>query len=292
MKLSFDCMQCLLGQAFKLAGKHIDNDNERFLFIKKVLHEMSGIDQDTIAPQVAGNMHRIFRELSGSSDPYREEKDLYNKKMLSLEKNFDNFVVSAEDRLAAAVKLAAAGNVIDFGAVPDLDSSEVFRVIQETVEKDFCAALFDRMTGDLAKGKTLLYLGDNAGEIVLDKFLIREIKRRYPRLKIYFATRGNPVINDVTVRDAKNIGVDKYAVVIDNGADFPGTILSECTEDFRDIFNSADVIISKGQGNFESLVDNPRKIYFIFLCKCAYFEKKLGIRKHEIVFYCNRYHDH
>jgi len=127
------------------------------------------------------------------------------------------------------------------------------------------------MTGDLAKGQTLLYLGDNAGEIVLDRFLIREIKRRYPQLKIYFATRGKPVINDVTVRDAKNIGLDKYAVIINNGTDFPGTILSECSEDFIKVFSTADVIISKGQGNFESLADNPRKIYFIFLCKCGYF---------------------
>jgi len=289
VKLSFDCMQCLLGQAFNLAGKHIDKDDERFLFIKRVMREMSGIDQNTIAPLVAGNIHRIFRESINNSDPYREEKDLYNKKMLVLENSFNNFVEIAENRLAAAVKLAAAGNVIDFGAVPDLDSSEVFRVIQETMEKNFSDDIFERMTGDLAKGQTLLYLGDNAGEIVLDKFLIREIKRLYPQLKVYFATRGKPVINDVTVRDAKNIGLDKYAVVIDNGTDFPGTILSECSEDFIKVFSAADVIISKGQGNFESLADNPRKIYFIFLCKCGYFEKKLGIEKHEIVFYCRNY---
>jgi len=290
VKLSLDCMQCLLGQAFKLAGKHIGKDDERFLFIKRVMREMSGVDQDTIAPLVAGKIHRIFRESVNNSDPYREEKDLYNRKILVLEKNFDDkFIKTAENRLAAAVKLAAAGNVIDFGAVPDLDSSEVFRVIQETMEKKFSDDIFERMTGDLAKGQTLLYLGDNAGEIVLDRFLIREIKRLYPQLKVYFATRGKPVINDVTVRDAKNIGLDKYAVIIDNGTDFPGTILSECSEDFIKVFNNADIIISKGQGNFESLVDNPRKIYFIFLCKCGYFEKKLGMGKHEIVFYCSSY---
>lgn len=289
MKLSLYCVQCLLSQACKLAEKHIAEDDKRFLFIKRVMREMSGIDQDSIAPLVAGNMHRIFRESVGNNDPYREEKDLYNKKMLTLEKNFDDkFIKTAENRLAAAVKLAAAGNVIDFGAVPDLHSAEVFRVIQNAVEKDFSVALFKRMTGDLAKGRTLLYLGDNAGEIVLDKFLIREIKRSYPQLKIYFATRGKPVINDVTAHDAVNVGIDEYAVVIDNGTDYPGTILDQCSEDFLKVFNNADVIISKGQGNFESLVDNPGKIYFIFLCKCAYFEKKLGIRKHEIVFYCNR----
>jgi len=138
VKLSLDCMQCLLGQAFKLAGKHIGKDDERFLFIKRVMREMSGVDQDTIAPLVAGKIHRIFRESVNNSDPYREEKDLYNRKMLVLEKNFDDkFIKTAENRLAAAVKLAAAGNVIDFGAVPDLDSSEVFRVIQEIMEKNF-----------------------------------------------------------------------------------------------------------------------------------------------------------
>ncbi len=187
----------------------------------------------------------------------------------------------------SAVKLAAAGNVIDFGARPELESSEVLRLIKETLNKNFSSHVFHRLTSDLEQGQTLLYLGDNAGEIVLDKYLISEIKRKYPQLKVYFATRGMPVINDVTEHDAQSTGMDKYACVINNGTDIPGTILSECSDDFIKVFDTADVIISKGQGNFESLINNPRKIYFIFLCKCCFFEKKLGIGKHDIVFYCN-----
>lgn len=255
----------------------------------RVLHEISGsIDESTIAPLVAGKIHRIFRDFTKNCDPYREDKDFYNQKMISMEREFEYFISHSEDTLSAAVKLAAAGNVIDFGAIPDLETSRVIKVIQETMNKKLPASFLEQLLKDFEQAKTLLYLGDNAGEIVLDKLLIKEIKKHYPVLEIYFATRGKPVINDITEQDARSAGIDKYADVINNGTDLPGTVLSDCSSEFLRVFEQADVIISKGQGNFESLVEAAKKIYFIFLCKCGYFEKKLGIAKHEIVLYCNK----
>lgn len=284
-----ECLQCLLNQAVSLAVKHIKEDQDRLSFFIRVLREIPGsIDESTIAPLVAGKIHRIFRDFTTNCDPYREDKDYYNQKMLSLEGDFDSFIANAENKLAAAVKLAAAGNVIDFGAIPDLESPMVFRFIKETMEKEFPGYALERLLNELEQAKTLLYLGDNAGEIVLDKLLIKEIKKHYPELNIYFATRGKPVINDVTENDADSVGIDKYANIINNGTDFPGTVLSACSSGFLEIFHKADVVISKGQGNFESLADDAKKIYFIFLCKCGYFEKKLGIAKHEIVLCCNK----
>lgn len=289
IKLSLDCLQCLLKQAFGLAGKHINDDRDRLSFVIGVMREISGsTDESTIAPLVAGKIHRVFREFVNNSDPYREDKDFYNQRMLSLEGDFESLIANAENKLSTAVKLAAAGNVIDFGAIPDLESSKVFKVIRETVKKKFPGSVLEQLLNDFKQAKTLLYLGDNAGEIVMDKLLIKEINKRYPELKIYFATRGRPVINDVTERDAIGVGINEYAHVINNGTDIPGTVLSACSAKFLEVFDQADVIVSKGQGNFESLFEAAKKIYFIFLCKCAYFEKKLGIGKHEIVLYCNK----
>lgn len=289
MKISLECMQCLLNQALSLAVKHIKEDHDRFSFFMRVLHEIHDtVDENTIAPLVAGKIYRILRDFTNNNDPFCEDKDFYNQKAIALESDFESFISHSEDRLSAAVKLAAAGNVIDFGAIPDLEPSMVIRVIQETMNKEFPSSLLEMLLKDIEQAKTLLYLGDNAGEIVLDKLLIKEIKKSYPELKIYFATRGKPVINDVTEHDAEIVGIGKYAHIINNGTDLPGTVLSECAPEFLSVFDQADVVISKGQGNFESLVGASKKVYFIFLCKCSYFEKKLAIGKHEIVLYCNK----
>ncbi len=288
IKISLECLQCQLNQAANMATKHIEDNQDRALFFLQVLRETGNIDENTIAPVLAGKIHRVFRDFTNNNDPYGKDKDFYNQKALSMAGEFENFIASAADRFLAAVKLAAAGNVIDFGAIPDLDSATVIEVIQEIMKKEFTSSFLVDLQQDLAAAKTLLYLGDNAGEVVLDKFLVREIKGLYPGLEIYFATRGKPVINDITEQDAKIAGIDQYARVINNGTDYPGTVLSECDQGFLSIFNQADVVISKGQGNFESLVEADRKIYFIFLCKCSYFEKKLGMGKNEIVLYCNK----
>ncbi len=288
IRISLECLQCQLNQAANMAIKHIADNQDRALFFLQVLRETGNIDENTIAPVLAGKIHRVFRGFTNNSDPYGKDKDFYNQKVLSMEGEFEGFIESAADRFLAAVKLAAAGNVIDFGAIPDLDSATVIGVIQEIMKKEFTSSFLVDLQRDLAAAHRLLYLGDNAGEVVFDKFLIKEIKKLYPELKIFFATRGKPVINDITEHDAKIAGIDQYARVINNGTDYPGTVLSECDRRFLQIFNQADVVISKGQGNFESLVEADRKIYFIFLCKCSYFEKKLGMGKNEIVLYCNK----
>lgn len=288
MKLYLDCMPCLLSQACNLAQKYLEDEDKQHLIVKRVLEEMSKSGPDSCAPLVAQKIHRIVREITGNSDPYRDIKSFFNHKMLGLENKFRNVIYNAEQPMVAALKLAAAGNIIDFGARSNLDYDEVFKIFNETMEKEFSTEVFNQLKDDISQAGTLLYLGDNAGEIVCDKLFIEVIKHAYPELKIYFATRGGPVINDITEQDAVDVGIGEYATVINNGTDIPGTVLAACSDEFLRIFDQAQVIISKGQGNFESLVDEPRKkIYFIFLCKCHLFEKKLTLKKHDLVFqYC------
>ena len=152
------------------------------------------------------------------------------------------------------------------------------------MEKDYSQEVFISLASALKDANKLLYLGDNAGEIVFDKIFIRTIKKSYPHLQINFATRGEPIMNDVTEDDAYMVGIDAYADIINNGTDIPGTILEHCSDSFVNVFNEADVIISKGQGNFESLYGNGyNNLYYIFLCKCDLFMDRFGARQNDLV---------
>ncbi|MEN6351278.1 MAG: ARMT1-like domain-containing protein, partial [Syntrophomonas sp.] len=201
MKLSIECLPCLLGQAVRLAKEHIDSEGARQSLLKRVLREMADLEDDASAPYAAQKIQRLFKELLQNPDPYREEKHYYNTEMLKLENDFEELIRSANDGLSTALKLAAAGNVIDFGPGYDLSREKVLQVIRETLEKEFPVEPFEELKSRLKNGKKLLYLGDNAGEIVLDKVFIRTIKEYHPQLEVKFATRGMPVINDVTEED-------------------------------------------------------------------------------------------
>lgn len=171
------------------------------------------------------------------------------------------------------MKLAIAGNIIDFGVSSDLD----VELVRQTIDN----ALSEPVFGDInvfaeavAKAETILYLGDNAGEILFDRILIETL----PTGKVVFVTRGGPVINDVTFADAETVGLTSLVQVMDNGADVPGTALSECSDAFVQAFEKADMIIAKGQGNYETLseTDQAEKIFFLFKVKCPVVARDIG----------------
>ncbi|MEN6389004.1 MAG: ARMT1-like domain-containing protein [Syntrophomonas sp.] len=284
MKLSIECLPCLLGQAVRLAKEHIYSEEARQSLLKRVLRELADLEDDASAPYAAQKIQRLFKELLQNPDPYREEKHYYNIEMLKLENDFEELLRSANDHLSTALKLAAAGNVIDFGPGYDLSREKVLQVIRETLEKEFPVEPFEELKSRLKNAKKLLYLGDNSGEIVLDKVFIRTIKEHHPQLEVKFATRGMPVINDVTEEDAYLVGMQDYADIINNGIDIPGTVLEHCSAGFQDIFNDADVVIAKGQGNLESLLGcGKENLFYIFLCKCDLFAQRCGAKKKDII---------
>jgi len=283
MKLSIDCLPCLLSQAATLAKWHLSEEDDQFALMNRVLKELLVVDRKS-APCAAQRIHRVLKEILGNPDPYREQKIYYNLEMLKLEEEFSKILAQAQDPLEQGLKLAAAGNIIDFGPQQELSSEKVLAIVQETLRKNLNPEVFEALKEKLAQSRLLLYLGDNAGEIVLDKLFIKEIKRTYKDLEIYFAVRGQPVLNDITREDAYLVDMDRYARIIDNGDDAPGTVLERCSPEFLDIFQKADLIIAKGQGNFESLYEECEKdVFFIFLCKCNVFEEKLGVRRHDMV---------
>jgi len=185
-------------------------------------------------------------------------------------------VDEADNPFQIALRLAIAGNVIDYGPNQRFD-------INNTLEqaKSIVLAIDDShsLQASISQAKTLLYLGDNAGEIVMDRIFLETIS--HPN--VYFAVRGAPIINDALLEDAELVGIDKISNLITNGDDAPGTILESTSAEFRDIFDRADLVISKGQGNYEGLNGTDEKIYYILMTKCDHVANHLGVKKGDFV---------
>jgi uncharacterized protein with ATP-grasp and redox domains len=284
MRYSMECLPCLLNQGIRVARLYLENEEEQRILLKSIIAEIAVMDHNASAPYIAHKVHRALKEALQNPDPYQKEKLYYNQEMLKLEDDFSQLAETAIDPLDVALKLAAAGNIIDFGPGYDLSRNNVLKAVKDSMEKDYSQEVFVSLVSALKDANKLLYLGDNAGEIVFDKIFIRTIKEYYPHLQIDFATRGEPIMNDVTEEDAYMVGIDTYANIINNGTDIPGTILEHCSDSFVNVFNEADVIISKGQGNFESLYGNGyNNLYYIFLCKCDLFMDRFGARRNDLV---------
>jgi uncharacterized protein with ATP-grasp and redox domains len=222
-------------------------------------------------------MHRLIREFLQNPDPYHQIKEDYNHMMLELYPEYREMINGSPDSFNAAMRLAIAGNVIDFGSRNQLDVMDTIeRVMEAKLAIDDSLLLKD----DLEKADTLLYIGDNCGEIVLDKLFLTYVDVSQK----YFAVRGRPVINDATFEDAKLTGLEEVARVITTGDDSPGAIWGSASKEFRDTFSKADVVISKGQGNLEGLMDVPHKsTYFLLVTKCDLIANRVGTRTGEFI---------
>jgi uncharacterized protein with ATP-grasp and redox domains len=239
--------------------------------LDRVAELLPTIALDATPIDIGQLVHRLVRKVSGVADPYERVKKESNDLVLKLYPALKSQVQGSEDPLLTAIKIAGAGNIIDFGPKLTADPN---RSMEQIVNDSFAQALQDSLDQAqyhafkerLIEVKEILYLGDNTGEIVCDKILIEELVRRGK--EVTFVTRGEPTINDATLADARYVGLDKVATVITNGSDAPGTCLEDCSPKFVAAFQSAELIISKGQGNFEGLSDVPGPIFFLFKVKC------------------------
>jgi len=276
MFISLECTPCIINSFLRLLQSDIFPDDLKEPAMRRLLAFLSEADYRQSPPALGREMHRMIRRELKDPDPYRKIKEKYNRMMLDLYSDFKEMINKSEDSFDVAMRLAIAGNVIDFGPQHQLDVMDTInRVMGEKLSVDNSPNL----RHDLEHANTLLYIGDNCGEIVLDKLLLKTINLS----KMYFAVRGGPVINDATIDDAKMVGMDKVAKVITTGDDAPGAVWESTSEEFKEVFNNADVIISKGQGNFEGLIDVPQNIYFLLVTKCELIGKRIGTQKGEFV---------
>lgn len=271
VKTYLDCIPCLIRQTLDAAALATEDEAVRERILREVLAVASEMDLRQSPPAMAQRVHRRLRELTGNEDPYRALKDQQNQTALEFYERFRDQVAGAHDGLEMAVRLAIAGNVIDLGVKSNLDESDIREAI--------AACLTEPLNGEIRQfaaaitGATrILYLTDNAGEIVLDRLLIEHL----PRDKVTVAVKGAPVINDATMADAEIAGITSLVPVIDNGSDAPGTILEDCSGVFRRHFAEADLIIAKGQGNYETLREVPAPLYFLLRVKCPVIARDLG----------------
>ena len=272
MNTCLDCLPCIFRQTLDAARRVSDDPAFHERVARQVAAWIHAADLKESPPVMAQRLHRFLKGVTGIEDPYAAAKARDNALALSLLPELRERLARSPEPFALAVSLAIAGNLIDLGPKSDLTADEVVGSIRRVEEAPFSgdvAALRRRA----ASAHSILYLADNAGEIVLDRLLIEALGSE----RVTVAVRGAPVLNDATLADAQTAGLRELVRVISNGADVPGTVLSECSAEFRERFDRADLVIAKGQGNFETLSDAPRDICFLFKVKCPVIAARVGL---------------
>ncbi|MCI0512833.1 ARMT1-like domain-containing protein [candidate division KSB1 bacterium] len=276
LALSLACIPCALESYLQLVQRNLVPAEKQTVIMRSLLHYFATTNYHQCPVQLGKTMHIIIREITQNPDPYQEIKFQSNQTLLARYPEFQKVVQGHADPLNTALRLAIAGNTLDLGVNHGLEfSTTLDRVLQTRLAIDDSQAL----AGDLKRAKSWLYLGDNAGEIVFDRLLLETI--RHPR--VYFGVRGAPIINDITLADAQQAGLHQLATVIPNGDNAPGTILADTSAAFQEIFNAVDLIIAKGQGNFESLYQLPYPVYFLLTVKCETVANILQVKKGDFV---------
>jgi uncharacterized protein with ATP-grasp and redox domains len=240
--------------------------------MREVLRLACKMDLRQSPPAMAQKIHRLIRKLTGVQDPYLQTKNRYNQMALKMYPELIKQVQASADPFETAIRLAIAGNIIDLGVKTGLTESHVEETIAQSLTEPLDIEALKEFRKATTQAKDILYLGDNAGEIVFDRLLIEQL----PREKITFVVRAGPIINDATMEDAETAGLTDIVSVIDNGSDAPGTILENCSETFRSRFKQADLVIAKGQGNYETLSNVDKYMFFILRAKCPVIARHLG----------------
>jgi hypothetical protein len=280
MQIYLDCIPCFVRQALDAARLATDDEQIHEKVVRRVLRLAAELDMSQSPPVIGQQIHRLIRELAGSDDPYHQIKRQFNNLALKLYPGLRNQIVSSDNRLETAIRLAIAGNIIDFGANGSVNESALNRAISESPTADFDSRQLQSFRDAIERAEQILYLADNAGEIIFDRLLIEQL----PTEKVTVVVKGQPVINDATMEDAMVAGLPRIVEVIDNGSDGPGTILESCSRYFQDRFENADLIITKGQGNYETLSDVDKNIFFILKAKCPVIARDIGCKVGEMIF--------
>lgn len=275
MKTYLDCFPCFLNQALR-AARMATSDERR---IKKVIDDvgmmLQNISLDSTPPESGRLIYQKVHEITGNPDPYRKIKRQSTREALFLYPHLKNLVEKSDDRLLTAIRIAITGNVIDFGPNRPFDLKNEIDV---NLTKDFGICDYDIFKNTLNNASEVLYLGDNAGECVFDRILVETLNK-----PVTYVVREKPIINDATLEDALAAGMDKVAELMSSGTDAPGTILHTCSEAFTNVYHGAELIISKGQGNYEALSNQKKPMFFLLKAKCRVIAEHLGLKEGDIV---------
>ena len=275
MRTYLDCYPCFLRQALDAARLAGADEQQQQAVLSRVLELLQQIDPTGTPPEIGDRVHRIVRQEVEDRDPYRAVKEASTRQALALYPRLKELVAEASDPLDVAVRLSIAGNIIDLGPARTYDLwGAIERVLSQPFAVDDRAALREALSG----AKWVLYLADNAGETVFDRVLIETLG-----VPVVYAVKDGPVLNDATVEDALAAGLDQVAEVVSTGSDGPGVVLSRCTASFRRLYDEAEVVIAKGQANYETLSEEGPRLFFLLQTKCPVIARDVGVPLGSIV---------
>lgn len=293
MKTYIDCIPCFYRQAIE--SSRIAGLSE--VKIKKVIDKIGGTIADIglgmTPPEMGAIFQKIIQDVSGNRDLYKDAKDKSNRLAFDLYDKVKKKVRASKDKLLTAIESAIAGNIIDFGVKNSLNvEKELEKIMSEenkmikNENKIFFA--YDDFKNKIERSKKIIYLADNCGETVFDRVLIEEIQNLYPSVEVIYSVKEKPILNDALLEDAVFCGIDKICKTVSTGSVIPGTVLKLCSAEFLEIYKDADMVISKGQGNFESFVDDNKPVFYLFMAKCPVVAKEVGSETGNINLFYNK----
>ena len=269
MRINDSCAACLYDKQKNKA------DDPKYLARIRELLDNRG--EDDTSPYMVYLFNKVHEEFFGAGADYTQVKKTYNDLVLGMEEDLRAEIKNAADPIAKALVMARIGNYIDFGAMNHVDTETFLGLFRDTELREDEKKTYESFLQACARAESFLLLCDNCGEIVLDKLLIEQLSLRFPQLKFYAMVRGGSILNDVTEEDAKYVGLDQAAEIVSNGAPVGGTIYSLLPEEARSVLDGADVILSKGQGNYESLSGRGYHVFYALLCKCDLFTSRFDV---------------
>jgi uncharacterized protein with ATP-grasp and redox domains len=281
MKLNLECIPCFQRQALSTIRLISDDADLQQNVLKEVIKELLKSDWHSTPPELAHKVHTLIKRITKETDPYKQVKkdsnDLVLKKYSVLKKKVEN----SKDPLETALRLAIAGNIIDYGII---EKFNLEGTIKEVLNKKFAIFDYTQFKDVLKNSKTLLYFIDNAGEIVIDKLLVETILKEKHLEKITFVVKGGPIINDATLEDARYIGLNLLPntnfLVISNGEE--GTGPERNSNEVKDWIKKHDIVISKGQGNYEGFSEF-NGLFFMLMAKCPLVASDLEVNIGDII---------
>lgn len=283
MHANVSCIACIIDKQEK--GIRLFQDEEKKSeYIHEVLKILYENGQDHSCPWLLMKIDEAYNKYFERLTDYPAIKHKYNQYMLSKESVIEEYIRNSEDVMEACIKYVCAGNYIDFGPTGSIDDSILESLLKKAADEEVSKEELAYLKADLSQAEELVYLTDNCGEIVMDKIFIKILKEQYPGLHITVILRGGPALNDATLDDADEVGLTELADCIGNGASITGTDLSAVSDEAKRLIRESDVIISKGQGNFEGLYGEELNAYFLFLCKCDLFVRRFGLERYASVF--------
>ncbi|MFW6259837.1 MAG: damage-control phosphatase ARMT1 family protein [Tangfeifania sp.] len=276
--MNYECLICQVKALEKRVEKYEIPYNQRNKLITGLLKKIATIDlEKSYSPEITSDILDILKGSSEIADPYLPEKKQGNREMLDRYLEYRKMIQQSENPFNTALRLAVAGNIIDFGPTHVFD---VDGTIKQVLVTDFAINHSEQLRQEIKNAKTILYLGDNAGEIVMDKLFLETLN--HPN--VWFAVRNEPVLNDVTRREAEEVGIGNVARIISNGDNAPSTLLHRVSDEFRQVYKQADLIISKGMGNYEGLMfEKDPRLFYLLMVKCDVIGQKIGATKGDFV---------